>query len=257
MDRTAFVVGLRFQLRLSRHQPGELTPFLTVPLSSLVFIAVVLHAERPDLLANALVAPVLIGLWLLSISISASILDEERWQGTLELSMAAPVGLHSVLLGRICAVTCFGVVPIAGSWLLGWLVFGVDPLPHHPVLFTVTLVLTGCAIAGTSTLLMALFALSRAMLTMQNFLSYPVYVVSGVLVPVQYLPDWLQPLSWTSFLYWSAALLRDCLGSGEVRAAGPRLLAIAVLGIAGLVAGRVVMRVVSRRLRGLGTVTHA
>ncbi|MFD0202072.1 MULTISPECIES: ABC transporter permease [Saccharothrix] len=252
-----FLSGARTQFWLVRKHPDELLTLCTIPFTVVMLLSIVMHAARPDLIANAFLAPTLIGLWGFSTGLAAEVLVGERWTSALELGMAAPGSLHPVYLGRISAVMVLGVVPLGETWLLGKLLFGVAPTVHHPWVFWAAMAASVFAMAGTSLLLAVSMLLSKNSNNYLNFLSFPIYLLSGVMVPVQYLPEFLQPLSHVIFLSWSADLMRDALAAAPVAGVGWRLLAIVGLGVAALVGGRVLLALTLRRARELGTVTYA
>ena len=252
-----FLSGARTQFWLVRRHPDELLTLCTIPFTVVMLLSIVMHAARPDLIANAFLAPTLIGLWGFSTGLAAEVLVGERWTSTLELGMAAPGSLHPVYLGRISAVMLLGVVPLGETWLLGEVLFGVTPAVHHPWVFWAAMAASVFAMTGTSLLLAAALLLVRNPNIYPNFLSFPIYLLSGVMVPVQYLPELLRPLSHVIFLSWSADLMRDSMATAPVAGVGWRLLAIIGLGIAALVAGRVLLAATLRRARELGVVTHA
>ncbi|MFJ6671919.1 ABC transporter permease [Actinosynnema sp. NPDC091369] len=252
-----FLSGVRTQFWLLRRQPDELLTLCTIPFTVVMMLSIVLHAARPDLVANAFLAPTLIGLWGFATGLATTVLVGERWTSTLELGMAAPGAVHSVYLGRISAVMVLGVVPLGETWLLGRLLFGVTPVVHHAWVFWAAMAASVFAMVGTSLLLAASMLLSKNSNNYLNFLSFPIYLLSGVMVPVQYLPEPLQPLSHVIFLSWSADLMRDALAAGPVADVGWRLPAIVGLGVAALVGGRVLLAAILRRARELGVVTYA
>ncbi|MFD1147653.1 ABC transporter permease [Saccharothrix hoggarensis] len=252
-----FLSGVRTQFWLVGRQPDDLLSLCTIPFTVVMMLSIVMHAARPDLVANAFLAPTLIGLWGFATGLAAEVLVGERWVRALELSMAAPSAMHSVYLGRITAVMALGVVPLGETWLLGKVLFGVTPAVHHLGVFWAAMAASVFAMTGTSLLLATFMLLSRNSHHYLNFLGFPIYVLSGVMVPVQYLPEFLRPLSHVIFLSWSADLMRDALAVAPVLNAGWRLLAVVALGAAALVAGRVLLAVALRRARELGTVTYA
>ena len=250
--RRAYVTGLKLQFWLIRRQPDDLLSLCTLPFTAVVLLSVVVHAARPDLVTNALLAPALIGLWTFAIAVAGDLIQVENWLGTLELTQAGPTPPHPVLLGRISAVMLLGVLPLGETWLLGWLLFDRAPAVHHPGVFAAAMVLSLFAMAGTALVFCAGMLLSRNGGVYQNFLSFPIYLLSGVMVPVSYLPDFLEPLSWLVFLSWSAELMRDALTAAPIEHAGPRLLAIGGLGVAGLLAGWFLLSLVLRLRRERG-----
>lgn len=251
-----FLTGVRMQWWLVRRQPDDLLTLCTIPFTVLMLMSIVVHSGRADLLPNAFLAPVLIGLWGFAIGLAAEVLVTERWTRSLELGLAAPVSTHPVYLGRVAAVLLLGVAPLAETWVLGWLVFGVTPTVHHPWVFWAAMGASLFAMAGTG-LLLAAFMLVNDNGHYQNFLSFPIYVLSGVMVPVQYLPEPLQPLSHAVFLSWSADLMRDALAPAPVAAVWWRLLAIVALGAVALVGGRLSLESTLRRVRRAGSVAYA
>jgi ABC-2 type transport system permease protein len=248
-----FVAGVRLQVRLIRADPDYVMPLATIPLFTIAFLAIMRDAGRDDLSAYALLAPVLIALWSLSLLVSGEIVEGDRWAGTLEPAVAAPAPFPLVVIGRITAVTAISLLAFGEVWLVARVLFGAGYELHHPAVFFVALAATVLAMAGTALLMASLFVLARSARTFQNSLSYPFYVLGGVIVPVSFLPDWLEPLSRAVFLSWSADLLRASLTPGPVDDPAARIAAVLVLGAAGFLAGRLVLHRVLRRVRSAGT----
>ncbi|HVM17620.1 MAG TPA: ABC transporter permease [Gaiellaceae bacterium] len=248
----AFAAGMRLQVRMIRADPDYLMPLATIPLFAIAFLAIVREAGRDDLTAYALLAPVLIALWSLSLLVSGEIVETDRWAGTLEPAVASPSSFPVVVLGRVAGVTAVSLLAFAEVWLVARLLFATSFELHHPLVFAATLAATVAATAATALLMAALFVLARSARTFQNSLSYPFYVLGGVIVPVAFLPDWLEPLSRAVFLSWSADLLRDSLTPGPVENAAKRLAAVLLLGGVGFLAGRLALERILRRVRAAG-----
>jgi len=229
-------------------------PLATIPLFTIVFVSIVRHAGRDDLTEYALMAPVLIALWQLSLTVAGEIVADDRWLGVLELAIAAPASFPTAVVGRVLAVTSVALLAFAEVWAVAAGVFRVTIELHHPTAFVLTLAATVLAMSGTALIMAALFVVTRSARTFQNSLSYPFYVLGGVLVPVSFLPDWLEPLSRVVFLSWSAELLRDSLAAAPLDALAFRLAMVLVLGAIGFVAGRLVLERIVRRVRRTGEV---
>jgi ABC-2 type transport system permease protein len=237
-----------------RGELDYLMPLVTVPMFTIVFLAILRHAGRGDLTQAALLAPVLIALWQLSLLSSGEILAEERWAGTLEPTLAMPASFPGVVLARILAVTAIALVSVPEVLVAGRLFFGVSLHVHHPLALGLTMLATAFAVSGTALIMAALFVLTRSARTFQNSLTYPLYVLGGILVPVSFLPSWLRPLSAAVFLSWSGDLLRASLAAAPVHRLGFRIGMVCVLGLAGLAIGGVLLERVLRRLKTSGTV---
>jgi ABC-2 type transport system permease protein len=250
----AFLVGFRLQARIVLTDPDYLMPLVTVPMFTITFLAIVRHAGREDLTQYALLAPVLIALWALALLDAGEIVSEDRWTGTLEPSIAAPTPLAPLLLGRIFAVTAIALFSFVEVLVAARLAFGVAIRIEHPAEFAAALAATAFAVSGTAVIMAGLFVLSRSPRTFQNSLSFPFYVLGGVLVPVRFLPDWLEPLSSIVFLSWASDLLRATLDPEPVRDFGSRVAMVLVLGAAGYAIGAAVVAWVLRRVRMNGTI---
>lgn len=251
-----FLAAMRFQFWLVRREPENFHVFLTTPLLALVFLAITEHAGRKDLAPHAILAPVLMSLLTMVLFVAGEMITEEREQGTLEALAAAPVRLGTVLMGRLTAITLTSLLCVVEAAAVAGLVFGHWITVHHPVIFVSGLVVTALAMAGTATILSAAFVLVPSARTIQNTLSYPVYLLAGVLVPVSFLPLAVQPLSRLVFLSWSADLLRDSLSPAAVSEPLRRMAVIAILGAAGYALGLILIHKFLRRGRRAGTLSH-
>src|SRR5207253_2035644 len=140
---------VRVQLRFMTAYPDSLIPFFTAPLFTIVFLLVFKHAGRQDLTAYAAIAPVFIALWWLALFNSGWTITIERWNGTLEMLVAAPSSFGAVIFGRIATTTAIGTVSFFEAWLVARLIFGATVTIHHWGAFLLTVVATLAAIAGS------------------------------------------------------------------------------------------------------------
>jgi ABC-2 type transport system permease protein len=254
---SVLLAACRLQVAFARRVPAQLMVLVTTPLVASIFLSLTVHAGRRDLVVNAVVAPALIGLWFVSLDLAGGMIDGERWGGTLEQLVAAPAPLALVVFGRTLAIVAVGTLTFAESWLVAWLLFGVPVRLVHPVAFLLAAAATAFAMAGTATLLSAAFVLSRSAAMLQNSMSYPFYILGGVMVPVALLPGWLHPLSWVVFLSWSGELLRASFAPPPVAWLAGRLAAILLLGGLALGAGLLLVNRVVDRVRQQGTGRYA
>jgi ABC-2 type transport system permease protein len=248
----AFLAGARIQLRFLRAYPDALIPFFTAPMFSVIFLMIFKHAGRTDLTAYAAIAPVFIALWWLALFNSGWTITMDRWNGTIEMLVAAPSSFAAVVLGRITATTMIGIVSFVETWFVARVLFGTKITIYHPWSFIATVAVTLAAMAGTAVAMSSLFVLARNAVTFSNSASYPFYVLGGILVPVSVLPHWIQPLSSVVFLSWSADLLRAALRPTPMHDFAFRLGMVGVLGVCGLAVGAWSMRVILLRVRGNG-----
>ena len=248
----AFLAGCRIQLQFMTAYPDSLIPFFTAPLFTVIFTMVFKHAGRSDLTAYAAIAPVFIALWWLALFNSGWTITIERWNGTLEMLVAAPSSFGAVVFGRIATTTLLGVVSFFEAWLIARVIFGTQVAIEHVGTFVLTVVVTLLAMAGTAVGMAAVFVLARNAVTFSNSASYPFYVLGGILVPVSVLPHWVRPLSSVVFLSWSADLLRASLRAAPVHDLWFRLGMIALLGTCGYFVGLAALRVILVKVRAKG-----
>lgn len=254
---SALAAGARHQLATFRRSAGDLMALVTAPLFTLIFLTIATHAGRTDLAPYAVVAPGVIAMLVMALLVAGEVIDRERWGGTLELLLAAPVPLALVLLGRVVTVTAISLLGIVESFLVAYLGFGIAVAVPHPLLFGVTLAATAVAMAGTSVVFAAVFIWTRSARTFQNSLSYPLFLLGGAMVPVALLPEPLRPVSRAVFLSWATDLLRDCLQPAAVANVLPRLGAVLGLGAAGYAAGFLLLTWVVNRARATGRAGYA
>jgi ABC-2 type transport system permease protein len=246
----------RVQLAEVRRTPMQLLYVITAPLFSAMFLSVTQNSGVTAANVNAVLAPALIGLWVMSLGVASTIVDSERGAGTLEPILATPARLDVVVLGRVMVIAGIGVATMLESWLVAALGFHVVLVPHHPLVLVATVGSAVLAMTSTATLLAALFVLSRNTHVLQNSLSYPAYVLGGVLLPASVLPVWLRPLSGLVFLSWSADLLRDSFRPGPVAWWWARVLVVLALAAAALLLARRFTGVVVDRVRRTGSTVH-
>ena len=243
----------RAQLQMTRRDVEDLFPILTIPLSSIVALAILENSGRGDLAGYALAASLLMSIGQMSFFVGSEILANEREGQTLELIVASPTDYYIPLLTRIGVLTCVGIVGFIESWIIARLLFGSSITIHHPWILLATLTLTIFAGTVTSLITSIVFCFGKTTRTYQNAIAGPLYLLGGVLVPVTYLPEFLQPISRLIFFYWSADLLRDSLQPATLENVALRLGAIFGLGVAGGVIGGVLFGRMLHHLRSEGT----
>jgi ABC-2 type transport system permease protein len=253
----AFLAGFRVELRIVRAHPDSLIPLFTAPLFTIIFLTIVRNGGREDLQPDALMAPVLMTLWWFALFQGGTMVTEDRWQAVLEPVLAAPGSLGVVLLGRIGALMCIGLIGFFEVWAIGKLVFDVSIPFEHPFALALTLLATAFAMAGTAVAFAALFVLTRNAYTFANSASFPFYLLGGVFVPVAFLPDWLRPVSSAIFMSWSADLLRASVKPQPIDALWFRLAMVVVIGALSFGVGRLVLHYVLRRMRVTGDLATA
>jgi ABC-2 type transport system permease protein len=243
---------MRVQIEITRRNMMDYYWVLLVPFFALIFMAVLVESGRKDLLGYALVGPLLVGLGQMGFYVASEVVSRDVGSQTLELEIATPASFPLVIASRTILLTSLSLVGFVESWLIARLAFGVSIEVHHPGVLAATLLCTIFAAGATALITSALFSLSRSARAMQNTVTYPLYVLSGVLVPASYLPNWLEPVSKVLFLSWAADLMRDSLSAEPVTDFVARLLAVVGLGAVALVLGTLLLNRMIDQLRADG-----
>jgi ABC-2 type transport system permease protein len=178
----------------------------------------------------------LIGAWSATVIGSGSLLHWERYQRTLELLIAAPIRFVYVILPMTVATACLGLYSLTATLVWGALMFDMPVAVEHPLFFVAAVLVTIVSLGLLGVVLAATFILSRHATILASFLSYPVWIVTGVLVPLALLPQWVQPISWVLAPTWGLRAMEDALVGGNPL---PEIVACAVLGLAYFIVGSV------------------
>lgn len=251
-----FLAAYRLQLQSVRANPDYLLELATIPLFSIVMLSIVKNAGRDDLIVNALLGPVLMGLWGISLGQAGEVIDTDRNAGVLEAVIAAPCRFPVLVAGRVFAVTSLGLLTFIEVGLVATLAFRIRIEVAHPYLFAAGLFITAAAMSGSALLMAAIFSYGRGSRPFQRALSYPFYVLGGVVVPVSFLPEVVQPFTKVIFLSWSSDLLRDSISLASVPDPAARMGVILFLGAAASIGGWWSILKVMRRVRAKGTVSY-
>ncbi len=176
-----------------------------------VFLAVTLLARgaggdvNPAALALGIA---LVGLWSTTIWQTGFVLRGERTEGTLAPVLSRPASLGVVLAGKATASTVRSSLFVIPTVAFAMLVAGETVPVRDPLamLAAAVAVLISASVFGI--LVGCLFVLTRAAYRIAEAATYPIFILGGLVVPLDLLPGWLHPVSWVVSLHWGAELLR-------------------------------------------------
>jgi ABC-2 type transport system permease protein len=184
----------------------------------------------------------------------AETISWERWEGTIEYTLMAPVPRWLHLIGTCCYAVTYSVMRAMLIFVVVALMFNVD-LGHANVLTVLVVIGVGSisviGLAIVAAVLPLLFTERGAQMTFVIHSS--LLLISGVYAPVDVLPGWLQVLSPLSPLTYTLRAVRAGLLEGAPPEAVLGDLAIlAVMGIALVPAGLLIFREAERFARRTG-----
>ncbi len=158
----------------------------------------------------------LMGMWSSTLFGSGGAIQWQRWQGTLEILVAAPPRFLLTMLPLTLATATNGLYSVVATLFWGRVLFGVPLEFAQPLLFLLALPATVLGLGLLGLVMASTFVLYRSASAFSNLLEYPVWLVTGLLVPVSLLPGWAEPLSWVLAPTWGVRAVRDAAhGTGE------------------------------------------
>ena len=152
---------------------------------------------NPTLESTNLFVPGLIAILLTVVSalMSAISLSREKERGTLEVLLVSPLRPWQIITGKVLPYLVLGFLNVVSVLLAAWLVFGVPfrgsliLLLLESMLFIVTSLALGVLVAAVTS------TQRTAMVGALMGLMLPTMLLSGMIFPIESMPDWLQPVA--------------------------------------------------------------
>jgi ABC-2 type transport system permease protein len=210
-------------------------------------------ARQGTLLYVALGAGMM-GIWSSTLFGSGGAIQWQRWQGTLEYSIAVPPPLLLVIVPLTIATASIGLYSLTATLFWGWLFFDVPLEVADPLAFLVALPAAVLGLGLLGLVLASTFVLYRNANALSNLLEFPVWLVTGLLVSLSLLPGWVGPLSWVLAPTWGINALRDAAIEGN---AWPEIAMCLLLSAVYLVIGHFALRHFERLARERATLAIA
>jgi len=232
-------MGWFFNLKMASRSSFDGLLAILYPLffATVAFFMFKAGADSKSLLYASLGAAVM-GVWSSTSTTAGSAMQRERWHGTLELLVAAPVHFSLVLIPVTVAMTTVGLYSMVATLFWGWALFGIVVSIVHPLLFAISVLATVLSIGTAGFLLAVSFVRYRTAWALGNMLEYPVWLICGFLVPLSLFPGWVRPISWVLAPTWGMNAIREsALGGSPL----PDVLVCLALGAVYTVAGVLVL----------------
>ena len=220
-------------------------------LFSIMAVMTYFHGGRTDLGLYAVIGAGMIGMWNNNLWSSGAIVDNERRLGTLSLLLVSPAPISWVLFGKSSAIALSSVLAIGVSLATGAWVFGLTLDILDPVGFALSLLLSVFALSCLGMVVGSLFVLTRHSHMARQVANYPIYLLSGLTVPLTLLPLWTRPFSFILAPTWGNLSLNQSAHGLSVDLPGNFLWLIG-LSILYLLIARGLYRIIEYRAREAG-----
>ena len=208
--------------------------------------------HRPGTLLYAALSAGLMGIWTSTLFGSGGAINFQRWQGVLEPLVAAPPRYVLILFPQTLAAASIGLYSLVSTLLWGRLLFGIPLHFAHPGAFAVAVVVTIFSLGVLGLIMGASFILYREANALSNMLEFPIWIVTGVIVPLSLLPGWTHPISWVLAPTWGYRAIHNAAPGGNP---WPGILVALGLAAVYFVIGQIVVDVFERRARREATLS--
>lgn len=160
---------------------------------------------------------------------SASDIHRERWYGTLETIYAAPAGFKWIVLGKIIGNSVWGFLSICLSFSVVSLVFQKRMMVDNILWLFIGLSLMTLSLVAIGYLFAALFTLSRNARVLMNFMEFPIYILCGILFPIEQLPALLRTVAYVLSPTWAVKIIHYAVWGGTWNEVLPYILGLLLL----------------------------
>jgi ABC-2 type transport system permease protein len=143
----------------------------------------------------------------------AAAVTREREQGTMDGVLIAPISRTSIIVGKVIAQTVRGTIQALMVLAVSMVFFGVR-IYGSPVLMLLLMVLAVASFSGVGVIVTCMTQEQETAMMLMMLLNLPMIFLSGVVVPVEQLPEWLQVVGKMLPLYYAADGLRKVIALG-------------------------------------------
>lgn len=229
-----------------------LTLFFQPVIFTIISVGTYMYGKKLDFGMFAIIGTGLLSIWNNNLFTSGEIIRRERSVGTLSLIMATPTSLFTILFGKSLANAITSAFAMGITFLTGMLAYHLPLGIIDPLAFVIGLVLVILSITCLGLVFGSLFILTRNAGEFVAVANYPVYILSGLSVPLTILPLWTRPLSNLLTTTWGNTLLNHA-ASGGAGTMLPNYLWIISLSIIYVIIARLLYRQVEFLALSAGT----
>ncbi|MSO96306.1 MAG: ABC transporter permease [Thermoleophilia bacterium] len=206
----AVVLGGALHFKQESRNPFFLWIVICTPLVYATMAYFLFRGGQDDAtLVTASLGSALMGIWSLTTTAAASTLGRQRRVGILELLVAAPTPFWLTIVPITLALAALGVYSLATGLIYVTVLFGVPVTIANPFAFCVSVLPMILSMGMLGFLFCAAFVRFRSSWMVGNLFEFPVWTLSGMLIPIAVLPVWVEPISWFVAPTWGMSALRE------------------------------------------------
>lgn len=248
------VASFRYQVRINVTSPSVMFMFIFTPI---IFgsVAVLFFSSynASALTTRALLGSGVLAVWTTALMLSSITVGNERWSGVIELLLATPSRLGTIMLGKLLANSAQGLIAAAVAVIFISSVSTTTVSVDSPLLFIASILIAVVSIGTLAFAWSPILFVSRNAMGIFFMLDTGLVFISAIFYPLSTLPEWLHPISRLSPLRWaSEALVTSAGADSPARDTLEAWGAMAALAVAYSCIGLVGFAMLERRLRRTG-----
>ncbi|MDV3244157.1 MAG: ABC transporter permease [Nitrososphaerales archaeon] len=185
--------------------PSIIAPFVFTMVAFFLFGG---QTSSSSFLLYLILGSGLMGMWGTTIYGSVNSIGFDRWNGTMESTLAAPIPLSWIALGRVLFNTFEGVINALFILVIGLVWFRVGFGLVSPPLFVLAAVSTFVSLSAFGLMMSTVVVLTRKGGFITNSMEIPVYIATGTMFPVSLLPYVALPFAFILAPTWGIEAIR-------------------------------------------------
>jgi len=139
-----------------------------------------------------------------------SAIAREKEQGTMDGILVAPIPRYAIVVGKTLAQTVRGMIQAFLILGISMVFFGVN-VYGSPLLMVLLMLLGVASFAGIGIIMTSIAPEQETAMMMMMLLQFPMMFLSGILFPMDQLPNWLQTVGKMLPLYYATDALRKVI----------------------------------------------
>ena len=240
--------------------PQWIIPSIIAPFVFAIVALFIYGGDNGSVVLQAVIGGGVLGMWGNTIFASGYSISYDRYNGTVEPIMISSSNLADVIAGRSIWNTFIGLINALFIFIVAELMFHTGMALKDPLAFFGILVMTLGSLACIGLIFSAFFVWTRMSSTLFAMLEFPIYILSGAMVPVSVLPNGLQYASYILPPSWGVdALKLSALGGFEGAIGTSMIVSLMImlaLMIVYILAAAVLFKRIERNIRITGSITR-
>jgi ABC-2 type transport system permease protein len=167
----------------------------------------VAEAETSPGLVQAVAGTAIMMLLFSLTAMGASLLDEKQ-EGTLKRLLFSPINPDSILFGKMLFTNIVSIIQLTVMFLYTWLVFGLNIHQNLPALL-LTILATSFACSSFGVFLASAAKTRQQIQGMSTLIILVMSCIGGSMIPIYFMPIWMQKASVFSVNYWGIQSFYD------------------------------------------------